>query len=57
MLALQGAARAGVPDRTISIDVAAPATARSGFETFSVGSDYPVTLLREDSLAQLRTVL
>ena len=56
MLALQGAARAGVPDRTISIDVAAPATARSGFETFSVGSDYPGTLLREDSLAQLRTV-
>ena len=46
MLALQGAARAGVPDRTISIDVAAPATARSGFETFSVGADYPGTLLR-----------
>ena len=51
------AARAGdAPVRAIHIDVARPTTPRSGFETLSIGSDYPGTLLREDSLAQLETV-
>lgn len=42
--------------RTIAIDVTRPTEPRSGMETFSIGSDYPGTLLREDSLAQLKTV-
>ena len=56
LLTLQGLARAEVLDRAITIDIAGPTTTRSGFETLSVGSDYPGTLLRDDSLAQLRTV-
>lgn len=52
-----GAAQAAdAPVRAIAIDVTAPTTPRSGFETLSVGSDYPGTLSREDSLAQLKTV-
>jgi xylan 1,4-beta-xylosidase len=42
--------------RRIAVDVTRPTTPRSGFETFSVGSDYPGTLSRDDSLAQLKTV-
>ncbi|MGO4700766.1 beta-xylosidase [Dyella sp. 2RAB6] len=53
---LQGVVHAATPDRPISIDVTGPTTPRSGFETLSIGSDYPGTLLRDDSLAQLRTV-
>ena len=47
---------ASAPVRTITVDVAGPTTPRSAFESLSVGSDYPGTLLREDSLAQLKTV-
>lgn len=56
LLMLQGMAHAATPDRRITIDIAGPTTPRSGFETLSVGSDYPGTLLRDDSLAQLKTV-
>ena len=42
--------------RAIAVDVTKPTTPRSEFETFSIGSDYPGTLLRDDSLAQLKTV-
>ncbi|MGV7208912.1 GH39 family glycosyl hydrolase [Oxalobacteraceae bacterium A2-2] len=41
--------------RTITVDANAPATPRDKFADLSVGSDYPGTLLREDSLAQLKT--
>jgi xylan 1,4-beta-xylosidase len=44
------------PHRAIQIDLASPATARDRFTEFCVGSDYPGTLLRDDSLAQLRLV-
>ncbi|MFZ6770340.1 GH39 family glycosyl hydrolase [Undibacterium sp. Di26W] len=42
--------------RRISVDVNAPVVQRDHFADLSVGSDYPGTLIREDSLAQLRTV-
>ncbi|MBC3918273.1 cellulase family glycosylhydrolase [Undibacterium sp. CY18W] len=42
--------------RSIHIDVTSPTTQRDHFTDFSVGSDYPGTLMREDSLAQLQTV-
>ena len=56
LLMLHGAMHAQTPVRSIAIDAAGPTTPRSGFETFSIGSDYPGTLLRDDSLSQLRTV-
>jgi xylan 1,4-beta-xylosidase len=40
--------------RHIAIDAQAPTTPRDRFYDLSVGSDYPGTLLREDSLAQLK---
>jgi xylan 1,4-beta-xylosidase len=40
--------------RTIAIDVHAPTVARDRFADLSVGSDYPGTLIRDDSLAQLK---
>ncbi len=43
------------PVRHIAIDAKAPTTQRDCFYDLSVGSDYPGTLLREDSLAQLKT--
>lgn len=55
-LALMSTQAAEAPVRTITIDASAPTTPRSGFETLSVGSDYPGTLQRDDSLAQLKTV-
>ncbi|MFN3668214.1 MAG: GH39 family glycosyl hydrolase [Brevundimonas sp.] len=42
------------PDRVVRIQVDGPTTARNRMAEFSVGSDYPGTLIREDSLAQLR---
>ena len=41
--------------RHIAVDAQAPTTPRDRFYDLSVGSDYPGTLLREDSLAQLKT--
>jgi xylan 1,4-beta-xylosidase len=43
------------PVRHIAIDAQAPTTPRDRFYDLSVGSDYPGTLLREDSLGQLKT--
>lgn len=40
--------------RTIAIDVNAPTVARDHFADLAVGSDYPGTLIRDDSLAQLK---
>lgn len=56
LLLANGTYAAAAPTRNIIVDVARPTQPRSGFETFSIGSDYPGTLQREDSLAQLRTV-
>jgi xylan 1,4-beta-xylosidase len=44
------------PERVIQVDVASPATMRDRFANLSVGSDYPGTLIRDDSLAHLRLV-
>lgn len=48
------AATAQAAPRHISIDVNAPTVARDRFADLSVGSDYPGTLIRDDSLAQLK---
>eukprot|EP01030_Chromulinospumella_sphaerica_P017626 gene17626-17460_t len=42
--------------RSIVIRADGPTTPRNRMAQFSVGSDYPGTLIREDSLAQLKTV-
>jgi xylan 1,4-beta-xylosidase len=42
------------PNRQIVIDAQAPTTPRDHFYDLSVGSDYPGTLIRDDSLAQLK---
>jgi xylan 1,4-beta-xylosidase len=53
---LAGAACAAeLSTRQIAIDLHAPTRARDHFADLSVGSDYPGTLIREDSLAQLKT--
>lgn len=41
--------------REIAIDLKAPTVKRDRFADLSVGSDYPGTLIRDDSLAQLKT--
>src|ERR1700712_4339526 len=41
--------------RQIAIDAGAPVTPRDHAFDLSVGSDYPGTLIRDDSLAQLKT--
>jgi xylan 1,4-beta-xylosidase len=41
--------------RRIDIDLNGPAAPRDHFADLSVGSDYPGTLIRDDSLAQLKT--
>jgi xylan 1,4-beta-xylosidase len=41
--------------RTLRIDVSGPNTPRNRMAQFSVGSDFPATLGRPDSIAQLRT--
>lgn len=41
--------------RRIPIDLNAPTVARDRFADLSVGSDFPGTLIRDDSLAQLKT--
>ena len=48
--------RASDEARTISIDVRGPTKPRDQMATMSIGSDFPGTLARPDSLAQLRTV-
>jgi xylan 1,4-beta-xylosidase len=44
------------PPRRVSVDVGAPTTPRDHFVDLSVGSDYPGTLIRDDSLEHLRLV-
>jgi xylan 1,4-beta-xylosidase len=46
---------ADLPARQIAIDAHAPTTPRDHFYDLSVGSDFPGTLIRDDSLAQLKT--
>jgi xylan 1,4-beta-xylosidase len=41
--------------RRIPIDLDAPTVARDRFADLSVGADFPGTLIRDDSLAQLKT--
>ena len=48
------AAAAPLPARALAIDAAAPIGPRDRMAQLSVGSDYPGTLIRDDSLAQLR---
>jgi xylan 1,4-beta-xylosidase len=43
-------------ERHIAIDVQGATSPLDRFYNFSVGSDYPGTLIRDDSLAQLKTV-
>ncbi len=43
-------------DRRIRVDAASPKIPRDLFAELAVGSDYPGTLLRDDSLAQLQLV-
>ena len=42
--------------RRITLDLSAPTQARDRLADFSIGSDYPGTTIREDSLGQLRLV-
>ncbi|WP_426017918.1 GH39 family glycosyl hydrolase [Brevundimonas sp. DWR2-3-1b1] len=42
--------------RSLVIDAAAPGTPRDRMAEFSVGADYPGTTIREEALAQLKTV-
>ncbi|MTV38064.1 GH39 family glycosyl hydrolase [Duganella radicis] len=53
LIALAGIANAA-DVRHIVVDAAAPTTPRDRFADLSVGSDYPGTLIRDDSLAQLK---
>jgi xylan 1,4-beta-xylosidase len=57
VFALAGAASAApaANERHIAIDAAAAGSPRDRFADLSVGSDYPGTLIRDDSLAQLKT--
>src|SRR5580704_8935104 len=51
------AAAATEPVRLITVDIAAADKPLDRFFDLSVGSDYPGTLIRPDSQAQLRTVV
>ncbi|MES2164152.1 MAG: beta-xylosidase [Pseudomonadota bacterium] len=42
--------------RRIPVDLQGPSAPRDRFADLSIGSDYPGTLIRDDSLAQLKTV-
>ncbi|MCK8456233.1 cellulase family glycosylhydrolase [Sphingomonas faeni] len=47
---------AAIAARTIAVDVRAPSTPRDRMAELSIGADFPGTLQREDSLAQLGLV-
>ena len=47
---------ARAPSRVLAVDVGASTTPRDRFADLSVGSDYPGTLIRDDSLEHLRLV-
>lgn len=55
--AVAASATAGQADRprVIQVDVGAPTKPRDRMSQMSIGSDFPGTLIRDDSLAQLRT--
>jgi xylan 1,4-beta-xylosidase len=59
-LTMAGASEAAAPEapglRRITVDASAAGRPRDRMAAFSVGSDYPVVLGRDDALAQLRTV-
>jgi xylan 1,4-beta-xylosidase len=57
LLALPAAAPAPPPVRRIDIDLARAGTPVDRFFDLSVGSDFPGTLIRADSQAQLRTTV
>jgi xylan 1,4-beta-xylosidase len=52
-----GQQAAAAPVRTIAVDVAKADRPLDRFYNFSVGSDYPGTLIRPDSQAQLKTAV
>jgi len=56
-LSASGASALAAPaaERRISVDAADAGSPRDRFADLSVGSDYPGTLIRDDSLAQLKT--
>jgi len=54
---MQGAAHATPPARTIVVDAASAAQPLDRFFDLSVGSDYPGTLIRGDSMGQLKTAV
>lgn len=56
--AAAAASKASAPatPRAIRVDVATQSTARDRFAELSIGSDFPGTLIRDDSLAQLKLV-
>ena len=57
LLLAQGAAAQTPSTRHIAIDFNSRAQQRDHFADLSVGSDYPGTLIRDDSLAQLQTAV
>jgi xylan 1,4-beta-xylosidase len=54
LLGAPATAHAQAAPRVITVDIGAPWTPRDRLADFSIGSDYPGTLLRNESLAQLR---
>jgi len=56
LLSCSSMSRAEDDVRHIPIDLKGPSSPRDYFTDLSVGSDYPGTLFREDSLGQLKTV-
>ena len=57
LLAQAETAATPLAPRAVDLDVARAVEPVDRFFDLSVGSDYPGTLLREDSLAQLKTVV
>src|SRR5205085_9745198 len=55
-LAFSGPAQAAAAPRAISVDVRQAPKVRDRMASLSIGSDFPGTLIRDDSLAQLRIV-
>lgn len=58
LIFLVSSARSKAEDnaRSIAINLNGPSTPRDYFYNLSVGSDYPGTLIRDDSMGQLKTV-
>lgn len=54
--AAQARSPAGAQTRSITVDLNAPRTSRNHMARHSVGSDYPGTLIRDESLDQLKIV-